>query len=297
MNMREMFVKTTKELIENDSKVALILGGISVASFSESINKYPERVFDAGIMEQGNISIASGLAITGMIPIFHTIAPFLVERAYEQLKIDFGYQKLGGNFISNGASIDYSSFGATHQCPAEIGLLKLIPGMQVIVPGTPEEFRALYLQTYNNGCPTYIRLSRDINKESRDVTFGKGSVVKRGSEGTIIAVGPMLQMVLDAVDGLDVTVLYYTTVAPFDTDTFLNNIASDKLLVCEPYYEGALDYEITKALPNPVKISHVGLPHEFCKYYGNTVDNYKAMGLTVENIRKQTLALIGKRDD
>lgn len=297
MNMREMFVKTTKEIIEKDSKVALILGGISVASFSESINKYPERVFDAGIMEQGDISIASGLAISGMIPIFHTIAPFLAERAYEQLKIDFGYQKLGGNFISNGASIDYSSFGATHQCPAEIGILKQIPEMQVIVPGTPEEFRALYLQTYNNGCPTYIRLARDVNKESRDVEFGKGIVVKKGFKGTIIAVGPMLQMVLDAVDGLDVTVLYYTTVAPFDTNTLVNNISNDKLLVCEPYYEGALDYEITKAYHNPLKISHIGIPHEFCKNYGNTVDNYKAMGLTVEKIREKTLALIENRND
>ena len=297
MNMREMFVKTTNELIENDSKVALILGGISVASFSESIKKYPERVFDAGIMEQGDVSIASGLAITGMIPIFHTIAPFLAERAYEQLKIDFGYQKLGGNFISNGASIDYSSFGATHQCPAEMGILKLIPGMQVIVPGTPDELRTLYLQTYNNGCPTYIRLSRDVNKESRDVSFGKGIIVKKGAKGTIIAVGPMLQMVLDAVNDLDVTVLYYTTVAPFDADTLVNNIVSDKLLICEPYYEGALVYEITKALPNPVKISHIGIPHEFCKHYGNTIDNYKEMGLTVENIRKQTLELIEIKND
>ena len=287
-----MFVKTTKELIEKDSNVALILGGISVASFKESIEKYPERVFDAGIMEQGDVSIASGLAITGMIPIFHTIAPFLVERAYEQLKIDFGYQKLGGNFISNGASIDYSSFGATHQCPAEIGLLKLIPGMQVILPGTPEEFRMLYLQTYNNGCPTYIRLSRDVNNESRDVSFGKANLIKKGTKATIIAVGPMLQLVLNAVDDLDVTVLYYTTVAPFDIESLNLNMSSNKLLICEPYYEGMLDYEISKALSFPVKISHVGIPHEFCKHYGNTLDNYHEMGITAENIRYNVLSLI-----
>ena len=294
MNMREMFVKTTNELIEKDSKVALILGGISVASFSESIKKYPERVFDAGIMEQGDISIASGLAITGMIPIFHTIAPFLAERAYEQLKIDFGYQKLGGNFVSNGASIDYSSFGATHQCPAEIGVLKLIPGMQVIVPGTPDELRTLYLQTYNNNSPTYIRLSRDINKKSCDVVFGKANVIKKGAKATIIAVGPMLQMVLDAVEDIDVTVLYYTTLAPFDTITLTSNITGNQLLICEPYYKGALDYEISEALHDPVKISHVGIPHEFCKHYGNTIENYNAMGITVEAIHKKVLSLISK---
>lgn len=292
MNMREMFVKTTNELIESDPKVALILGGISVASFSESIRKYPERVFDAGIMEQGDISIASGLAITGMIPIFHTIAPFLAERAYEQLKIDFGYQKLGGNFVSNGASLDYSSFGATHQCPAEIGVLKLIPGMQVIVPGTPDEFRDLFMQTYNNGCPTYTRLARDVNKESRKVSFGKADVVKRGTKATIIAVGPMLQMALDATEDLDVTILYYTTVSPFDTMTLVENLSGSHILVCEPYYEGALDYEISKAIDKPIKLSHIGIPHEFCKHYGNTIDNYKEMGITIENIRNKVNSMI-----
>ena len=247
MNMREMFVNTTNELINNDKRVALILGGISVASFTESIEKYPERCFDAGISEQADLSIAAGMAITGMIPIFHTIAPFMAERAYEQLKIDFGYQKLGGNFISNGSSIDYSSFGATHQCPAEIPILTQIPNMQIIVPGTPDEFKSLFLSTYDNGCPTYIRLSRDVNKESRDVRFGEANVIRKGKAVTIIAVGPILEMVLEAAEGVDATILYYTTIHPFDANTLIEHSGSGKILVCEPYYEGAIDYDIGSA--------------------------------------------------
>lgn len=292
MNMREMFVETTKELINKDQRVALILGGISVASFEEVISKHPERVFDAGIMEQSDLSIASGLAITGLIPIFHTIAPFLAERAYEQLKIDFGYQRLGGNFISNGASIDYSSFGATHQCPAEISILKQIPGMQVIVAGTPEEFKALYVETYDNGSPTYLRLSREVNPLSYDVKFGKAVVVKSGKKGTIIAVGPMLKYVLEAAADLDVTVMYYTTVAPFDSDTLKNNLAGNSIVVCEPYYEGALDHDILDSVNVPVRIKHVGMPLEFCKHYGTTKQNYEYMGITVENIKNVISSVI-----
>lgn len=287
MNMREMFVKTTNELIDKDKRVALILGGISVASFTESIEKYPERCFDAGISEQADLSIAAGMAISGMIPIFHTIAPFMAERAYEQLKIDFGYQKLGGNFISNGSSIDYSSFGATHQCPAEISVLSQIPNMQILVPGTPDEFRSLYLSTYDNGCPTYIRLSRDVNSESYDVKLGEANVIKKGKSLTIIAVGPMLKMVLEAAEDFDVTVLYYTSIHPFDSKALIENSDSGKVLVCEPYYEGALDYDITKALKREVLIDHCGMPHEFCKHYGTTKENYAEMGLTVENIKKR----------
>ena len=292
MNMREMFVKTTNEIVDNDKRVALILGGISVASFSESIEKYPKRCFDAGISEQADLSIAAGMAISGMIPIFHTIAPFMAERAYEQLKIDFGYQKLGGNFISNGSSIDYSSFGATHQCPAEISVLSQIPNMQILVPGTPDEFRALYLSTYDNGCPTYIRLSRDVNPESYDVKLGKANVIKKGKGVTIIAVGSMLKMVMEAAEDYDVTVLYYTSIHPFDSKTLIENTDSSKVLVCEPYYEGALDYDITTSMKREVLIDHCGMPHEFCKHYGTTKENYAEMGVTVENIKKKINSLL-----
>lgn len=292
MNMREMFVKTTNELIDKDKRIALILGGISVASFTDSIEKYPGRCFDAGISEQADLSIAAGMAITGMIPIFHTIAPFMAERAYEQLKIDFGYQKLGGNFISNGSSIDYSSFGATHQCPAEISVLTQIPNMQIIVPGTPDEFKSLFLSTYDNGCPTYIRLSRDINKETRNVIFGEANIIKKGKAITIIAVGPMLEMVLEAAEDFDATILYYTTIHPFDARTLIENAESGIILVCEPYYEGAIDYDITSSLKRNIIIEHCGIPHDFCKHYGTTKDNYAAMGLTVENIKEKIENLI-----
>ena len=292
MNMREIFVNTTNDIIKNDKRVALILGGISVASFQESIDAFPERVFDAGISEQADLSIAAGMAITGMIPVFHTIAPFMAERAYEQLKIDFGYQKLGGNFVSNGASIDYSSFGATHQCPAEIPVLMQIPNMQIIVPGTPNEFKKLFLSTYDNSQPTYLRLSRDVNSSDIDTKFGEASVICKGVKATILAVGPMLEMVKEAAKDMDVTILYYTTIKPFDAQTLCDNLNNQKLLVCEPYYEGALDYEIQKAISGPINIAHCGIPHEFCKHYGTTKENYAAMGLTVESIKEKLKKLI-----
>lgn len=293
MNMREQFVATTNELIENNSKVALLLGGISVASFTDNMKKYPNRVFNAGISEQAIVSAASGMAVTGMIPIIHTIAPFLVERAYEQLKLDFGYQKLGGNFITTGASLDYSSFGSTHQCPADIGVLKQIPGMQVIVPGTADEFDVLYRSTYDNGSPTYIRTSRDVNSHSHIVKFGKANKIKDGKGATIIVVGPMLDMVVEAVKELDVTILYYTTVAPFDHQLLLNNCESDKVVICTPFYVDALLEEVINSVPSrKLLIREIGIPKEFIRHYGYTKDHYAAMGLTVERIRTEVKEVI-----
>lgn len=294
MNMREQFVATTNELIENNPKVALLLGGISVAAFTENIEKYPNRVFNAGISEQAIVSAASGMAVTGMIPIVHTIAPFLVERAYEQLKLDFGYQKMQGNFITTGASLDYSSFGSTHQCPADIGVLKQIPGMQIVVPGTADEFDTIYRSTYDNGSPTYIRTSRDVNSVSQDVIFGKANVIKKGSKATVIAVGPILDMVLSAVEDLDVTVLYYTTVAPFDKKTLADNCASDKVVICTAFYVDALLYDVITSVPNrKLLIREIGMPKEFICHYGYTKEHYSAMNLTAERINSEVKDIIG----
>lgn len=295
MNMRQQFVATTNELIENNPKVALLLGGISVASFTENLNKYPNRVFNAGISEQAIVSAASGMAVTGMIPIIHTIAPFLVERAYEQLKLDFGYQKLGGNFITTGASLDYSSFGSTHQCPADIGVLKQIPGMQIVVPGTAEEFDTIFRSTYDNGCPTYIRTSRDVNSQSQKVEFGKANIIKKGNKATIVVVGPMLDMVLEAVNDLDVTVLYYTTVAPFDQKALAENCSSDKIVICTPFYVNALLEDVVASMSErKLLVREIGIPREFIRHYGYTRDHYAAMGLTIERIKTEVKEVIGR---
>ena len=294
MTMREAFVETTKELIHSDKRVALILAGISVASFSDEINAFPERVFDAGISEQASISIAAGMSAVGMIPVFHSFAPFIAERAYEQIKLDFGYQNLRGNFVSTGASLDCSSFGATHQCPGDIAILKQIPDLQIVIPGTAEEYKSLFMQSYDNKYATYYRTAREQNKISYDVKFGNASIIQSGKKLTVIAVGNALDCVMKSVSDLDVTVLYYTTVEPFDYSTLLDNLESEKLLICEPYYEGALLYDVICNLHKKLMIEMVGIPHMFCKYYGLTTECYEAMGYTAKNIREKALMMISK---
>ncbi len=295
MNMREQFIASTHELFNKDERVSVLLGGISIASFNDLIDKYPYRAFDTGICEQTIIGAAAGMSIAGMIPVVHTIAPFLVERAYEQLKIDFGYQKQRGNFITTGASLDYSSFGATHQCPADINALKQIPGFQIIVPGTADEFKLLYEQAYDNMSPTYFRTSRDVNVQTRDVTFGKAIVVKKGTKATVIAIGPLLDMVMDAVKDIDVTILYYTTIEPFDRETLRNNFTTGKILVCEPFYTGGILEDIVNSLDGEqLMLKEIGIPHIFPSHYGYTRDHYKEFGITVDSIREKIIEMISK---
>jgi transketolase len=287
--MRKQLVKTIEKILNDDEKSILMLGDIGVFGFRNSFKNHPKRVYNIGILEQSTVGLASGLSITGFIPFIHTIAPFLVERSLEQLKIDFGYQNLGGNFISIGASYDYAGLGSTHHCPGDVQQLLTIPNMEIIIPGTSQELDTLMNQSYNNGNPTYYRLSEYENEISCDVNIGKANIVKKGSKATIICVGNTLQNVIESTQEMDVTILYYTTINPFDSELLLQNF-NEKIIVVEPYYKGGMNFKITESLKNKkYTITNIGVPHMFLTNYGNKKEHDTKLGLDKEGIKKTLL--------
>lgn len=293
--MRKQFVKTVSNLMDIDSKLSLILGDIGVFGFKDVFLNHPSRIYNIGILEQSTVSMAAGFSSSGLIPIIHTIAPFLVERSYEQIKIDFGYQKLKGNFVSVGNSYDYAALGCTHHCPADVGILKLIPNLQIVLPGTSEEFDKLFKSSYNNEFPTYYRLSERENKTSVDVQFGKASILKNGSKATVVAVGNVLDMVLEACEKFDVTIIYYTTLEPFDMEVLKNNFNSNKFLIVEPYYSGALLNNIIDALSGiSICFQSVGVPLNFITNYGKPEEHDQLNGMNARNIKEKLTKLISQ---
>lgn len=287
--MRKQFIKSLQDILYSDDNTALLLGDIGVFGFRNELKNIPNRVYNIGILEQSTVSLAAGLSSIGITPFVHTIAPFMVERALEQLKIDFGYHGLGGNFISIGASYDYSALGCTHHCPGDILSLSSIPNMQIVVPGTSGEFDSLLKQSYNNNFPTYYRLSEFENQESYNFDFGQAKIIKKGKLATLICVGNMLQSVLDATKEIDVTILYYNTIIPFDIDTLRNNYNS-KIIVCEPFYEGSINYHITSCLQDKyISIYNIGVPRKFLKNYGTKQEHDFNNMLDVNNIKTRIL--------
>ena len=157
MPMRERFAQTASHLLAADERACLVLADISLQYFGDAIANHPERVVNVGIMEQTMVGVAAGMAMEGFRPFVHTITPFLIERPLEQLKLDFGYQGIGGTFVSVGASYDYSTEGATHHSPGDVQVMLSIPGMRVLVPGHPDELDRLIRAMYAEEEPTYIR--------------------------------------------------------------------------------------------------------------------------------------------
>jgi transketolase len=137
--MRERFTSVTAELLDTNPRLAVVLADITADAFGPAARRHPDRVINLGIREQLLISVAGGLSLAGMRPIAHTFASFLVERPFEQIKLDLNHQGAGAVLVSSGASYDYAGSGRTHQSPGDVALLDTLPGWTVHVPGHPDE--------------------------------------------------------------------------------------------------------------------------------------------------------------
>ena len=162
------------------------------------------------------------MALTGMRPIVHTIASFLVERSFEQIKLGFSHQDVGGVLVSVGASYDISQGGRTHQSPGDVALIDTLPGWTVHVPGHPDELDILLREAVAGVGRAYVRTSvRTTWRRTRQAasTWSDAAVRGRSSRS-----GRCWTTSSAAVRDLDVTVLYASTVRPFDADTLARTL-------------------------------------------------------------------------
>ncbi|HLM48529.1 MAG TPA: transketolase C-terminal domain-containing protein [Myxococcaceae bacterium] len=291
--MRERFIATTHQLLDREPRVAIVMADISAAAFEAAKRRHPQRVINVGIREQLMVGTAAGLALTGMRPIVHSYAPFLVERPYEQLKLDLDHQDIGAVLVSIGASYDWAAGGRTHQAPGDIALLDALPDWTVYVPGHPGEVEPLLRHAVAGDNRVYLRLSLQTNKAPRPVTPGRFDVVRRGARGTVIAVGPMLDRVLEASHDLDLTVLYATTVRPFDTETLLGTLGKPDIILVEPYLEGTSAHVVSSALMHlPHRLLSLGVPRRELRHYGTPEEHDAAHGLDTRGLRQRMTTFV-----
>jgi transketolase len=292
--MRAAFGRTASALVDEDPRVAIVLAEISTDYFDAVASRHPARVVNVGIMEQTMVGVAAGFAIEGFHPIVHSISPFVAERPYEQLKLDIGYQGLGGTFVGTGGSYDYAAEGATHHAAADASLMLAIPGMEVLAPGHPDEVDELLRTVYANGSPTYMRLSSAANGRAFAATPGRLNVVRRGSGATVLAFGPMLDRTLEATAHLDVTVVYSVSVRPFDAGAFVDVVGEQPAIVTvEPFYELTATPVIVEALAGRrASLTSIGVPKSFIRTYGTVADVDADLGLDAAGLRRRIEAVI-----
>ena len=283
--MREAFARVTSQLLDSDPRVTVVLADISADRFALAARRHPDRVINVGIRESLLVSVAGGLALSGMRPIAHTYAPFLVERPFEQVKLDLVHQGVGAVLVSVGASYDSSGSGRTHHAPEDVALLDTLPDWTVHLPGHPDEVEPLLRAAAAANGAVYIRLEETSNQtaypDSEHLV-----VVRRGTGPTIVAVGPMLSRVLDATVDLDASVLYTSTVRPFDGATLRAIAATPEVILVEPTLAGTSVRAASEALRDrPTRILGLGVERRELRRYGEPWEHARAHGLDAAGIR------------
>jgi transketolase len=289
--MRDTFVTTTTDLLDEDPRTALVLADISADAFVPAMRRHPDRVVNVGIREQLMTGVAGGLALTGLRPYVHSYAPFAVDRAYEQIKLDLGHQDVGAVLVSIGASYDAAAEGYTHQSPGDVSLLDTLEGWTVHVPGHRDEVPAVLRVAARHDDRVYVRLGEQENSRSYP-DAARLRVIKRGGP-LVVAVGPMLDPVLEATRDRDVTVAYTNTPRPIDVDG-LRALAEGEVVLVEPYLAGTSAHLVQAALADlPHRELHLGVGRREIRHYGSWRDHARAHGLDAAGLRGSIDAFLG----
>ncbi|MGR6322710.1 transketolase [Micromonospora soli] len=283
--MRDTFVTTASTYLD-DPRTAIVLADISAAAFAPAAERHPGRVINVGIREQLMVGVAGGLALTGLRPIVHSYAPFLVERAYEQIKLDLDHQGAAAVLVSVGASYDRAAAGRTHLGPADVALIDTLRDWTVHVPGHRDEVPGVLRDAVCGQDSAYVRLSTESNAAAYP-DAGDLRVIRDAGPGTplLVVVGPLLDQALAAVADRAVTVAYTHRPRPFDT-AGLRALAGTEVILVEPYLAGTSARVVGAALADrPHRLLTLGVGRTELRRYGSPADHTRWHGLDAEGLR------------
>lgn len=293
--------ETNKDVVVLDADLS---GSTKTAIFAK---KFPERFFNMGVAEQDMMGTAAGLAASGKIPFASTFAIFATGRAWEQVRQSIAYPKLNVKIVASHAGITVGEDGASHQSVEDISVMRVIPHMTVIVPADGVETRKVIEEIVKYRGPVYVRISRGkspvVLDDSYSFEIGKGTVLRDGSDVTLIACGIMVPKALDAAemlkkDGLSARVVNISTIKPLDVPLIVKAAKETGCIVTAEEHSivGGLGGAVAEVLAEnfPVPLKRVGVEDKF----GASGDADRLMeiyGLTSENIAKAAKEAIKRK--
>ena len=277
--MRKIFPFVVENLMKKNKKIFCLLGDIGVFSFRNIFNNFKDRILNMSTMEQSMIGFAAGLSKAGYVPIIHTIAPFLVLRALDQIKIDFVYNKLSGNIVSVGASNDYTKLGTTHHCFEDVSILSNYENINIFIPSNDKEFKYLFEKYYNNNSLNYFRITE---KKIRFHIKSNGYLKNLKKKSLLIIVGNSLDYQNLNTNKFDI--YYVNKIFKRMNFNFLNEYR--KILIVEPYFGNILERRIKKSIKK-ISISTVSYEDTIIHKYGDKIEQDKFLKFDQKNIEEK----------
>jgi transketolase len=258
--------------------------------------RFPERHINFGVAEQDMLMAAGGLATTGLIPLACTYATFATMRACEQIRSFICYSRLNVKVICSHGGLEAGWDGPTHQGTEDVAIMRAMPNMTVVVPADAAAVPALLRQVIALDGPAYFRMGRNpvpvIYDERQSFSLGHAVTLREGSDLTIIAMGVMVALALDAADslaeqGIHARVLDMHTVKPLDGDAIERAARETGAIVTAEDHTilGGLGGAVAECLVEhtPAPMIRVGIPDTFCRS-GDPAELFPMYGLAAPDI-------------
>lgn len=303
---RESYGNALVEIANEHDDLVVLDADLAAATKTGIFKKaFPDRFIDCGIAESNLVGVAAGIASTGKVPFCSSFAMFAAGRAYEQVRNSVGYPHLNVKIGATHAGISVGEDGATHQCLEDIALMREIPGMTVINPSDDIEARAAVKAAYEMDGPVYLRFGRlavPVINTNSDYKFeiGKGTVLKEGTDLTIVATGLEVNESLEAAkllaaDGINAEVINIATIKPLDEELIIASAKkTGKVVTVEEHSViGGLGSAVAECLAEkcPTLLKRIGVYDVFGES-GPAVDLLHKYELDAEGIYKQIKAFL-----
>jgi transketolase len=302
--MRDNFIKTLLEERSKDDSVMLLTGDLGFGVLEEFEELYPSSYLNLGIAEQTMTGIASGLALSGKRVLTYSIGNFPTLRCLEQIRNDLAYHECNVTIVAVGGGFSYGQLGMSHHATEDIGIMRALPNVEVLVPCTNLESELITKEVIASNKTSYLRLDKSFDTETDDTDsfkYGKLRRFRKGSKYVIIATGGILEEATKAADelktkfNLNIKVLGCHMVKPFDEKDLINNLVDAEIILTLEEHNlvsgfGALIGEVL--FRNKVQINHfinLGINDTYSGEVGDQKflrNNYK---INKEEIIKQLL--------
>jgi transketolase len=306
---REAYGEALLQLGLQNRDVVVLDADLSLSTKTRKFKeKYPERFFNVGCAEQNLIGVAAGLAIGGKVVFASTFSIF-THRAWEQIRNVVAYDCLNVKIIGSHGGLTASKDGASHQALEDLALMRIIPGMSVIVPADAAETEKVIVSEAARAGPTYIRLNREptprVSAEDYEFHFGKAVQLRKGDDLTIVATGTMVHKALEASTilsrkGLHARVLNIHTIKPIDEAAIIRSAKETGAIVTVEEHSvlgglgGAVAEVVVGKCASPIML--IGVKDRYGES-GTYEELLKKHGLTVQNIVRAARAVFGKKPE
>ena len=296
---REAYGKALVDLGNENGKVVVLDADLAGATMTKYFKAaHPERFFDMGIAEADMVATSAGLSTMGLIPFCSTFAMFGAGRAYDQMRNSVAYPHFNVKLCCSHAGVSVGEDGGSHQCVEDLALMRVIPGMTVIVPADAKEARkAVFALAEYNG-PSYLRLARlatPVFEEDYPFEIGKANVLREGADVAIFACGLMVNESLEAAklleaEGIHAAVINVHTIKPIDAQCVTEWAEKcGKVITVEEHSTiGGLGDAVADVLMGKVacKFHKIGVQDQFGQS-GKAADVLREYGLTADQIAQE----------